>query len=449
MNTGYLPYGFVYPKGFAYCESKPDPALVAIRERIDYLNKAHERSGMPGHIFFAALALLQKESGLDVDVFWNKAITALTGAELAEVAKAMEPAVADEPPRLDFPNTVALFDCRFISNEEWRHIRRYSIGGSEASAVLGLSHFKSPAAVYYSKKQPRDEERDLGGQHILDYGHAVEPYIINEIATRLGARPYPEYRMFAHKDYPFITCNPDSLFMFPDGSLTLYEAKTAFWRKLEDWKDGIPEYYFPQPIQYMEVFNDPRLSSGYIGVCFGALAKDVRCHGYQRNLAAGAAQVQTIVDFWRNHIEVGIVPDFTGDPDFDFADVYDNGPKRTVTGKNVTALGAAAVQDFEEYFSLGKDKDIVTQQIKLAKDKESRLMEIIRNSVPEGLTLVCCPGKLTYRIKANNSTRQVVSDFATIPAADQDRIYQMAEHLRDKPKRWGVPKIKKQVIKTK
>ena len=264
MKDAYFPFGFRYPVGVAHSDSNPDPIIEAIRKRMVYLNKVHALTNLPGHIFAAALDLFQKEATVPVDQFWNEIQNCLSMKEVAEIAVEISRQVSNEPPRLDFPNAIAIVDCRFVATKEWEHIRRYSIGGSEASTVLELSHFQSRRSLYYEKKNPKKEDRTIGSQQILDYGHRMEDYIVNEVASRLGAVRYPEWRMFAHKDYPYITCNPDAIFLFPDGHFSLFESKTAVWFKRTDWLQGIPDYYAPQPLQYLEVLNDPKLTEGWV-----------------------------------------------------------------------------------------------------------------------------------------------------------------------------------------
>ena len=79
----------------------------------------------------------------------------------------------------------------------FKHVRRYSIGGSEAATVLGLSHYQTLRSLYYEKKKPPKSVTDIGRQQILDYGHFVEEHIVESNAKTLGAIHYPEFRMCA------------------------------------------------------------------------------------------------------------------------------------------------------------------------------------------------------------------------------------------------------------
>lgn len=220
--SNYFPFGFQYPQGFAYSDANPDPCIETLRARTAFLNECHAASGLPGHIFGAAVKLFQERSELDVGEFWTIAQSSLTPADIAEIAISLSQFCKNEPPRLDFPNAIAICDCRFVSTPEWQHLRRYSIGGSEAAVVVGktdahgdqingftqLSHYQSRRGLFYEKQATFVEKPNSASkQQIFDYGHFVEDFVIDKAARLLGAKRRPEYRMFAHKDFLFITCN--------------------------------------------------------------------------------------------------------------------------------------------------------------------------------------------------------------------------------------------------
>jgi len=447
-HENYFPFGFRYPKGGMHSDTNPDPVIETLRKRMEYINKVHALSGLPGHIFGAAMDLLQKEAVVDVDEFWAQIRKTLTMKELAEIAVSLSDQVKDEPIRLEFPNAIALVDCRFVAIKEWERLRRYSIGGSEAATVLELSHFQSRRTLFYEKTQPKEERRTVGGQQILDYGHRMEDYIINEVAHRLGAAWYPEYRMFAHSEFPFITCNPGALLLFPASSLALFESKTAIWTKKADWRNGIPDYYAPQPQQYLEVFNDPRLRVGYIAVCFGALPQDIVAHRYERDPQRGAAQIREVAAFWEAHVATGIAPAFSGNPDLDAKAAYGY-TERTTTGAD-TVLPQDTVQLFERYYELETEKKALAKQVTLAKSEEQEMLSIIKDSAPEGLTLCSKDGGMTYQIKVSRSVTRYV-DMETIeqrdPAAAQ-HLREMAEAFKDTSISWSTPKIYRTIQRT-
>lgn len=441
-KTNYLPFGFQYPKGLHHSDANPDPKIEDIRQRVAWLNDVHELSNLPGHIFCAGMHLFQQKSEKDADEFWTECRNRCTPAEMAEIAVAMAPLVANEPERLEFPNAIALFDCRFVSTKEWEHIRRYSIGGSEAATVLGLSKYQTPRSLWHEKRTRYDEPFDIGREQIFDYGHAVEPYIIEELASRLGARVYPEYRMFAHKRHPYISCNPDGILLFPDGHFALFEAKTAFWLKKPDWKE-IPDYYAPQPRQYLEVLDDPRLSEGYIGVCFGAEYGDIFCHKYIRDCVAGAAQVEAVAGFWHDYIATGIIPPFSGNAELDLTAQYMYIPHEGVAKKE-TPLPDASLRLFHEYFTLERHKKDLNQDLFVLKNKEDQLKDQILGMVNEGMTIVSCPGEVSYTVTVKDRNRKT-ANLHTLKERDPaaaEHLERLAKALKDPALSHTTPKVK-------
>lgn len=440
-TSEYFPFGFRYPKGLHHDDSNPDPQIENVRNRMDYLNKIHALSGLPGYIFAAAMDLFQSESPFTPDIFWNAISREMADYEVAEVANELAPLVSNSVERLDFPNAIALFDCRFVSTKEWEHIRRYSIGGSEAATVLGLSHFQSPRSLFHEKRNPPAKRQNIARDHILDYGHAVEDYIVESFASRLGAVRVPEFRMFAHAEYPFLTCNPDGLFLFADGHLSLFEAKTAFWKKRADWKDGIPTYYEPQPRHYLEVLNDPRLNDGYIGVCLGGGTNDLIPQHYLRDKDKGAAQIKILVAYWRDYIEKNVAPPLCGNPELDLEAAYGYIPH--LAGNIISeTLPNTAISDFQLYFELQKKRKDIDKQKNEAKKYENYLLSELEPFFPEGISICAIPGEMPYRIKVRDSSRRKVSLSSFAPGDLQDVQY-LADKQKEIDHGWTTPTISK------
>lgn len=446
--SGYFPYGFTYPQGFDYDESNPDPVIETLRQRVEFLNKAHDASGLPGHIFAAAMDDFQRHTNFGKDIFWDTVMSSLTPEQLAQVGVALADNVSGAMPRLDFPNAIALFDCRFLSTKEWEHVRRYSIGGSEASTVLGVSHYQTPRSLYYEKKAPVQEPENIGRQHILDYGHYVEDHIVSSFAATLGAIVYPEHRMFAHAEYPFITCNPDGIFMFPDGHLELFEAKTAFRMKRDEWKAGIPDYYEPQPRQYLEVLNDPRLLGGHIGVCLGGDPMDRLCHRYERDAQKGAAQIQQVVAFWNDYIVAGVLPPLSGNMKLDMEAVYKYHPNHEHNVVQNVALPDESEADFCRYFEIQAERKKLGKQIKDAKKTEEDLEKELMAAIPAELTVCTSDNGPSYVLKMSVYKSTRVNSAAAVSCIPPDKyafLTSVAEKTKEPSLAFSVPKVTKGV----
>lgn len=466
--SNYFPMGFVYPTGpnFTYSETNPDPAIEMLEARVAFLNASHDQSSLPGHIFAAALKLIQERSAMDVEAFWDTMQHNFTPAEVSEMADAVALLVADEPPRLDFPNTIALVDCRFVSTLEWQHLRRYSIGGSEAAVVVGkqdengdqingftqLSKFQTRRSLFHEKQATFAERpNSVPKQHIFDYGHCVEPFVIERAAKELGAKQYPEYRMFAHKHFPFITCNPDGILIFPDGSLCLFEAKTATYRKLEEWREGIPEYYKPQPRQYMEVLNDPRISHGYIACCTGANSFDWVMHEYKRDPVLGRKQMEIEAAYWKDYIAAGVLPPLSGDPDLDLQAVYGYGDTPAHSGGSFTVpytvaaatLPASCEHLIDEYIRLSGQKKALSKTKNEAYAKERAYKDAIALASPEGLSVYKRENEVSYRVSHKFSKVEAVdSGLLAQKNANAIRACNTLASALDEPEiEFGNPKV--------
>lgn len=461
--SNYFPMGFVYPTGpkMIYSDANPDPAIDTLKARVAYLNLCHTHSSMPGHTFAAALKMLQERSAMNVETFWDTIQKHFSPTEVSEMAMALSPLVAEEPERLDFPNAIALVDCRFVSTLEWQHLRRYSIGGSEAAVVVGkvdtngdqidgftqLSKFQTRRGLFYEKQAtfvevPNSPQK----QQIFDYGHCVEPYVIQKAAKELRAKQYPEYRMFAHKDYPFITCNPDGILIFPNGSLCLFEAKTATHHKKDDWMESIPEYYIPQPTQYMEVLDDPRIAGGYIGCCFGPDKYDWIMHSYQRDWLIGKKQIEIEAAFWQNYIAAGVIPPLSGKAELDMAVVYgyDNAPTMNLTSlPHSSVLPAVCEPLFEEYQRLSHNKKALTSAMNAAYTKERNIKTVISLQVPEGLTVIKQPNELSYRVSLKHAHVESVDTGALrkINHQAEAACIDLARVMAEEDIAFNVPKV--------
>lgn len=446
-KKNYFPFGFVYPNGLRYDATNPDPGIEKIRSRMVFLNSCYKESFLSGHVFAAAVAKFQKSSLLDVGEFWDVIESKLTPVQVAQVAEAFarDTEIANEPPRIHFPNAIALFDCRFVSTKEWEHIRRYSIGGSEAAAILGKSHFQSQTSLFHEKRDLVIPERtDIGWTHILNYGHAVEDYVVDACAKKIGAHRYPEYRMFAHKKFPFITCNPDAILCFDSGKISLFEAKTAFWMKRTDWKAGIPDYYAPQPRQYLEVLDDPRLTDGFIGVCFGGLSDDIIIHRYMRDTKAGAIQIQAVVDFWQNYIVPGVIPVLSGNSKLDMNALYRYN-REDIEKNTECILSEDTLALFNQYSMLDQEKHKLQHLSAEIQKQENSLLLSVQQHFPTGHTVIKSSDPnspmidvvISDRKRDTVNTKKLKKDHPEV----YGKLHSLSQRMQD-DLRWNIPTIK-------
>lgn len=147
---------------------------------------------------------------------------------------------------------------RFNNRIEWLNNR--VIGGSSASAILGLNPYKSNVDLWESlvnKKEIVDDEKN----EIQEYGSNAEKYI-----RELFKLEHPQYEvidpvendieLMVHNEYDFITGTLDGILIEKEtGKKGILEIKTQYAsssRELAKWENGnIPDNYYTQILHYL------------------------------------------------------------------------------------------------------------------------------------------------------------------------------------------------------
>ena len=145
---------------------------------------------------------------------------------------------------------------QFDSMEEWL-VNRKGIGGSDASAILGLNPYKTNQELWMEKKGQMSPV-DISDKSYVKYGNDAEPLL-----RALFALDYPEYKveyydnnMIINKKYPWAHASLDGELMDPDGRRGILEIKTTNilqsmqWEK---WDNRIPDNYYIQVLHYLLV----------------------------------------------------------------------------------------------------------------------------------------------------------------------------------------------------
>ena len=145
---------------------------------------------------------------------------------------------------------------QFDSMEEWL-VNRKGIGGSDASAILGLNPYKTNQELWMEKKGQMSPV-DISDKPYVKYGNDAEPLL-----RALFALDYPEYKveyydnnMIINKKYPWAHASLDGELMDPDGRRGILEIKTTNilqsmqWEK---WDNRIPDNYYIQVLHYLLV----------------------------------------------------------------------------------------------------------------------------------------------------------------------------------------------------
>ena len=145
-----------------------------------------------------------------------------------------------------------------MSHEEWLEHRRKSIGGSDASAILGMNTYCSPYTVWADKigKLPPKEDNEA-----MRLGRDLEAYVAQRFTEETGKKVRRENSIIINPNYPFAHANVDRMVVGEDAGL---ECKTTSVMNLKRFKNGeYPENYYCQCVHYLMVTGAKKW---YLGV---------------------------------------------------------------------------------------------------------------------------------------------------------------------------------------
>lgn len=141
--------------------------------------------------------------------------------------------------------------------QEWLNNRNTMLGGSDASAVLGLNPYKNNVSVW-QEKTGRITTEDISHKPYVRYGLDAEQYL-----TALFALDYPQYEVKANQDYTvirhpkyrFIAGTLDGMLVEKEtdrrGVLEIKTTEILNSMHREKWNEKIPDNYYIQVLHYL------------------------------------------------------------------------------------------------------------------------------------------------------------------------------------------------------
>lgn len=135
----------------------------------------------------------------------------------------------------------------FNSRKEWLISREKTIGGSEASSLIGMNKYTSLHDLWGRKI--KGIQSDISNE-LIEYGNAMEPILreMYRIKHQEMEVQYKENTTMYSIENDFMHYSADGLLW--DGSRAgILEIKTSFIRNSDmnrEWKDRIPDSYYLQ-----------------------------------------------------------------------------------------------------------------------------------------------------------------------------------------------------------
>ena len=175
-----------------------------------------------------------------------------------------------------------------MSRDEWLEHRRKSIGGSDASAILGMNPYSSPYTVWADKlgKLPEKEDNEP-----MRLGRDLEDYVAQRFTEATGKKVRRENNILINPDYPFAHANVDRMIVGEDAG---FEAKTTSALNVKRFKNGeFPDTYYAQCVHYLAITGCKRW---YLGVLI--LGVGFEWFVIERDEGEINALMKSEADFW-------------------------------------------------------------------------------------------------------------------------------------------------------
>lgn len=156
-------------------------------------------------------------------------------------------------------------DISVLEKEAWLALRRsvndgFTIGGSEAAIVMGVSPWQTPLDLYKTlRKEPVAFERVMDEDRLAK-GHKYEHEIAEKFCRLTGYTLIEDVRMFQHPACPWMIADFDALVQTPDGifGLEIKWTEASNFSMIKEIKEGHPPIYYEyQCRQYMAVSHLP------------------------------------------------------------------------------------------------------------------------------------------------------------------------------------------------
>ena len=135
-----------------------------------------------------------------------------------------------------------------MSREDWLTQRRKSIGGSDASGIVGLSKWASPYSVWAEKTSRVPEKEDT---EAMRQGRDLEEYVAQRWCEETGKKVHRCNAMLHNPQYPFAHADVDRMVTGENAGL---ECKTTYTLDLRQFKGvEFPTQYYAQCVHYLAV----------------------------------------------------------------------------------------------------------------------------------------------------------------------------------------------------
>lgn len=185
-----------------------------------------------------------------------------------------------------------------MSREEWLELRRHSIGGSDAAAIIGLSKWASPYTVWADKTGRLPDKPDT---EAMRQGRDLEEYVAQRFSEATGKRVKRCNAILYNPAYSHSHADVDRMIVGENAGL---ECKTTSTLDVKQFRGvEFPEKYYAQCVHYMAITGADRW---YLAVL--VLGKEFHVYTLERDEAEIRALMDAETAFWEQYVETDTPP---------------------------------------------------------------------------------------------------------------------------------------------
>ena len=261
-----------------------------------------------------------------------------------------------------------IYELHPETRNEWKQQRSKYIGGSDASAILGLSPYVTPVDVYYEKINGADEyDNDF-----MAFGRYVEDAIAQWFSDREGLTVRKDNKTRYHRQYSFLGANVDRIIQSVDdrgsGILEIKSTSQMYVRTWDTDDNGIP---IPPKTWLAQIFHYLNVTGYQWGAICYIADRQYNVHWVNRTekIDSDIKKMEgMLVDFWLNHIEKQVPP--APGSKYDVERLF----PQEVEGKAVEAT-EPVLQELKRYAELKEQEKQIKEEIKAQQDYLATFME--------------------------------------------------------------------------
>lgn len=296
---------------------------------------------------------------------------------------------------------IVIVDTVNLSEDEWLEYRRTGIGGSDVSAVLGVSPFITGRDLFYDKLKIVSAIDNDDNWVQKEIGHLLEDLVAKIFQIKTGYRIYQIKKMFRHPIYPFMIADVDYFVELSDGTTAILEIKTTNYNNKDKWFDGkneiIPLNYEMQGRHYMCVMN---LNRVYFCCLYGNNEKEIIIRHIDRDLQYESEMIFLEEDFWVNHIQARVPPPYTENGDLILESV-----RRHIGTADPNAPEILLNRNYEanitRFLELQELKRELDNRVKAVDYQMNKIKGLIADAMGKTCYASCAVGGIPYQVTYN------------------------------------------------